>query len=963
VTFEPDQAQSRVLEHVRGPFLVTGPAGTGKTAVLQERLARLIEGGSDPERVVLVVGSRQARVVGRSALMHRLRASLPGLRILTPHGLAYQVVSDEHAALGYEGPPEILSAPDQFAKVHQLLLGEDGADWPAYGDMLRLRGFADQVRQFLLRAQEALLKPEDIMQRATDRGLTAWEELARFYRKYLQVLDSQGAVDFAGLVEQAAAAALGKPPLYDHVLVDDYHDTTFGVEALVAALNARSLVVAGDPEGHVFSFQGTTDAPIRQFTKRFLTAGHVTLEARHRGAGPAIEAWYAQHSSEEHASLARELRRIHVQDGVPWSDLAVVVRRQGSELHGLLRVLDDAVIPRWMPERAITALADPAPRPYLLALRWAARPGERASLVEPLLISDATRIPPAMARGMLRGAATAGDPPEQALAHTAGLDPGQALAVQELRETLDQAEKVADRSVMDAFSLLWRRLPCSARLVDEAERSERANRDLDAITAFGELVSRAEESTDPSVEAFLADLEAGHDGPGWAGPAPLELDAVAILTAHASVGREFDTVLVAGASEGNFPSLSRPEPMFDLSVLERAVPQSERNRLRLADERRLFRMVVGRAARRVLFASSDAGEEPGSTGRSRFVEEWGAEWKPAPDPGGAEPLTAAEARAGWRRILADSRGRAHHRLASLEGLVALRADPTTWWFQRDWTDTGRRLHDEIRTSYSRLDRLENCELQFVLSEELGLGKPSGYHAWVGSLVHGLIQQYEEGTLAGRSLEDLVQAAQERWRQDEFPSFAVSEAFRRLVTETMLPNWFREYERTGSLAREIRFEFDYEGARITGYIDRIGPITSGGNRITDFKTGKVENAGKAEENLQLGIYYLAVSECEDLAPYRPVRAVELAFLRGKRKDGSRVEKVPWQWSSSSEPAYRQEMSDRLSALIGRLRTLYETEVYRPNTAADCHWCDFKTLCPLWPEGAPVFPEPSREVPAP
>jgi hypothetical protein len=30
------------------------------------------------------------------------------------------------------------------------------------------------------------------------------------------------------------------------------------------------------------------------------------------------------------------------------------------------------------------------------------------------------------------------------------------------------------------------------------------------------------------------------------------------------------------------------------------------------------------------------------------------------------------------------------------------------------------------------------------------------------------------------------------------------------------------------------------------------------------------------------------------------------------------------------------------------------VYRPNPTADCHWCDFRTLCPLFPEGQPLFP---------
>ncbi|MDP9342694.1 MAG: PD-(D/E)XK nuclease family protein [Actinomycetota bacterium] len=314
----------------------------------------------------------------------------------------------------------------------------------------------------------------------------------------------------------------------------------------------------------------------------------------------------------------------------------------------------------------------------------------------------------------------------------------------------------------------------------------------------------------------------------------------------------------------------------------------------------------------------------------------------------------AEAASTWRRTLADP-GRARaERLAALEGLVALGADPSAWWFQRDWTDTGNPLHDRVRVSFSRLDTLENCELQYVLSEELGLGPPSGYHAWVGHLVHKLIEEYEEGAIP-HSLEALLQAAHDRWRPEEFPSFAVSEAFRRLVTGTMLPNWYRDYERNQSLAREVRFEFEFGGATVTGYIDRIGEITAGGNRITDYKTGKIENARNADENLQLGIYYLAVDEAPELAPFRPIRAVQLAFLRGRWNEPGRVAKLEWMPSPDHVASYRDGMRERLGGLIGRIGRLMEGDVYRPDPAANCRFCDFKTLCPLWPEGSPLFPE--------
>ncbi|HEX9311355.1 MAG TPA: UvrD-helicase domain-containing protein, partial [Actinomycetota bacterium] len=81
--FQPDPSQQRILDHDAGPLLVVGGAGTGKTVVLRERFARLIEGGADPEHVTLVAGSRRARDESKLAVLRRLKRSLPGVRVTT----------------------------------------------------------------------------------------------------------------------------------------------------------------------------------------------------------------------------------------------------------------------------------------------------------------------------------------------------------------------------------------------------------------------------------------------------------------------------------------------------------------------------------------------------------------------------------------------------------------------------------------------------------------------------------------------------------------------------------------------------------------------------------------------------------------------------------------------------------------------------------------------------------------
>jgi superfamily I DNA/RNA helicase len=955
-TFQPDASQERVLDHQSGVLLVTGTAGTGKSAVLAERLARLIESGEDPERAALIVRSKRHRGDARSALLARLPVPLPSLRVFTAHALAYHVLGERFGVLGYAEPPKVLSAADHFAKVRELLMGEDRADWPTYGALLGLHGFADQVRQFLLQAQEALVEPEDVLEASERRGDRTWRELGSFYRRYLDVLASEGVVDFAGLITQAAAAADAGEAPFDHILVDDYQDVTLSFERLVTGLGAPDLVAAGDPEAHVFSFQGTTDEPLLHLASMRGVA-QVELDTRHRGSPVRVDGWHAPHVSEELAAVARECRRIHVQDGIPWRRLAAVTRRQGAQVAALVRALEDSGIPHSALEGPIAG-SEPSTVPYRLALRWLrAGADERDELVEAVLTSELGGLSPASARTLLRAARADGRPRRDALELNDGLTPNELASLSTLRTVLDRAEQRSS-SVLDAFAVLWRELPCSATLVRAAGSSHTARGDLDAVVAFSRAVEEAGGTADPSIEAFLSSLEAREGAPEAAGAGDRERDAVRVLTAHAAAGLEFDTVFVVGAVEGNFPSLSRPEPMFDLSTLGTSRSRSQVLRDRLADERRLFRMVLDRASRRVVLTASEPEGPDAVASVSRFGDEQGIEWVDVPIAPFSAPVSVSEATATWRRTLADPTESTTDRLASLDGLLALGVDPASWWFQLDWSDLEAPPRDELHLSYSRLDHLENCELQYALADELGLDGRGGHQAWVGHLIHSIIEDCERGKVE-RTPEAFAAELERRWQQGEFPSFAISEAERRNALDVLIPNWFERYGDLPAAETERRFSFAFDGAVVNGVIDRIGPVPEGGTRITDYKTGRADKAKKASENLQLGIYYLAVDECDDLAEHRPVSGVELAFLGGRRNDPA-LALVDWPVHPEAEEDYQQRMRERLGELIDRVRALEGSGSYRAQTTAECFFCSFRTLCSRYPEGGTVFPVPDPEA---
>ena len=930
--------------------------------MLRERFARAVEAGADPERIALVVASKRAREEARTALLARLGRSLPSLRVTTIHGLAYALVTERFEALGYREPPAVLDAVRQFALVQELLRTErERPDrWPAYGSLLGLRGFADELRQLVLRAEERLLSPEQMQAAADGRGLGGWTELARFTAAYRSELARRGVLDFAGLLTRAADAAEAGPTAFDQVLVDDMQDTTLAAERLLHALRAPTLIAAGNEAAHVFSFRGTTVEPLRRMHADG-SVPKIRLRTDHRVGedGVAIEAWTAPHVSEEHRAIARELRRVHVEEGVPWSRLAVVVRRQSADVQALLRALDDARIPREASDPGLSPQAAPGTRPYVLALEWIVSGHQtRDELAEGLLTSELGGIAPASARALLRIARARRLPPSQVFGIEEGLTAEERDSLAALRGALAEAERFAS-SAEDALRVLWHRLPFSGRLVAAADASPEARADLEAVRSLTEAAALAASAADPGVAAFLLTLGAREGAPELAGSRTDGRDVVHVLTAHATVGMEFDTVIVAGAQESNFPSVRRPEPMFDLGVLERSASRSEINRARIADERRLFGVVMSRARRRVVLTASHPHGDTDTDGPvSRFADELGVPWRAAPVPPYADPVSIVEAAAAWRRQLADVHENPGARVAGLEGLLALGLDPSRWWFRRDWSPALPRA-GAPRLSFSRLDRLENCELQFALSEELGLDPGGGYQAWVGRLVHGLIERIEKGQIA-RTQTAFAEAIQNAWEPERFPSFAISEAERRNAIEVLVPNWFRRYgarpaEPDGT---ERPFTFGFEGAVLSGKIDRIGPDEHGRRRITDFKTGKGDNAGDAGDSLQLGIYYLAVAECDELEPFRPVDAVELAFLAGTKGNKEEAKVLEWSVDAGDEAGYVTAMRERVSGLVRRVRDLADEGTYTASTAANCFFCRFQTMCARYPQGAPVFETVSR-----
>ncbi|MFE2843776.1 ATP-dependent helicase [Streptomyces scopuliridis] len=420
-----DAAQRGVVDHETGPLLVLAGPGTGKTTTLVESVAARVGRGTDPERILVLTFSRRAAVELRDRMAVRL-GGRRGPQATTFHSFCYALIRAHQEAELFTEPLRLLSGPEQDVAVRDLLAGQLDLEragrgrvrWP---DELRAclttRGFADEVRAVLARSRELGLGPDALAVFARRTGRPDWSAAAAFLAEYLDNLDMQGVLDYAELVHRAVLLA-GRPEVgarlmerYDAVFVDEYQDTDPAQVRLLRALagRGRTLVAFGDPDQSIYAFRGADvngildfpyafprsdgrPAPVAVLTSSRRSADQLLTATRlltrrmplprlpaekvrtHREPaavrkGGRVETYTFPTPSTELDNIADILRRAHLEDGVPWRDMAVLVRAGGRTIPSIRRALTSAGVPLEIDGDDLPLRHEPAVAPLLTALR------------------------------------------------------------------------------------------------------------------------------------------------------------------------------------------------------------------------------------------------------------------------------------------------------------------------------------------------------------------------------------------------------------------------------------------------------------------------------------------------------------------------------------------------------------------------------------------------------------------
>lgn len=346
------------------------------------------------------------------------------------------------------GPEQDVTVRELLAG--QLGLERTGLAHVRWPDELRAclttRGFADEVRAVLARSRELGLGPDALAAFARRTGRPDWSAAAQFLAEYLDVLDAQGVLDYAELVHRAVllaerpevAAELARN--YDAVFVDEYQDTDPAQVRLLHALagnprsaapgsgGGRTLIAFGDPDQSIYTFRGADVNGILDFPDTFrrsdgapapvgvLTtsrrSGALLLEATRRltrrmpltrlpsdkvrahrelaavRGGGQVETYTYPAPSTELDNIADLLRRAHLEEGVPWRDMAVLVRAGGRSIPAVRRALTSAGVPLEIDGDDLPLRHEPAVAPLLTALRTVATAALRPAVAEDGLPGD-----------------------------------------------------------------------------------------------------------------------------------------------------------------------------------------------------------------------------------------------------------------------------------------------------------------------------------------------------------------------------------------------------------------------------------------------------------------------------------------------------------------------------------------------------------------------------------------------
>ncbi len=272
-----NKQQELAANHIDGPCLVVSVPGSGKTRLLTERAARLIESGINPKNIVCVTFTNKAAKEMKSRISKRLNISQPKCYIGTFHALCVAILKKFGHRLGYSNKFTIADSNDQVDLIRQI--ARQAGTKLEIGEA---RSLAKKVNNYRENMWDYGQLETELYDNSSDIFVV---------NEYIKRLKSSNIIDFSGLLSETAKLMDEYDEVRNkiqsvmkYILVDESQDTNLIQFYLLNLFSAKynNIMLVGDPSQSIYSFRGSRHQNLRDFIDKHQDCRIVHLPVNYR---------------------------------------------------------------------------------------------------------------------------------------------------------------------------------------------------------------------------------------------------------------------------------------------------------------------------------------------------------------------------------------------------------------------------------------------------------------------------------------------------------------------------------------------------------------------------------------------------------------------------------------------------------------------------------------------------------
>jgi ATP-dependent DNA helicase Rep len=281
--------QREAIKYMDGPCLVLAGAGSGKTRVITQKIAHLIEEcGYDSKHIAALTFTNKAAAEMQERIAKLLKEPKQAkhLTVSTFHSLGVQILRREAKELGLKDRFSIMDSDDCFSLVQDLAVTTD-------------KQLIRRIQTTMSLWKNGLVDPDAALKNAIDENEA---QAARIYRNYVATLSSYQAVDFDDLIRLPVELFRSNDAVRDkwqrklrYLLVDEYQDTNTCqyelVKLLVTGVGKKPMFTAvGDDDQAIYAWRGATIENLKTLQIDFPDLKVIKLEQNYRSTTRILQA-------------------------------------------------------------------------------------------------------------------------------------------------------------------------------------------------------------------------------------------------------------------------------------------------------------------------------------------------------------------------------------------------------------------------------------------------------------------------------------------------------------------------------------------------------------------------------------------------------------------------------------------------------------------------------------------------